>query len=140
MERIQQQASKHQVRHYRNPMGLAVRFSPEGDDGGQALYEIPKSCEGYPGVAHGGALATLLDEAMAYCLFRKDIYALTGHFEMRFKRPVPIEKEVAIHAKTTKARPPLYELKAIIEIDGLAAVSAQARFFEPDSGIAGVTH
>jgi acyl-coenzyme A thioesterase PaaI-like protein len=45
---------------------------------------------GGPGVAHGGLLATFLDELMGHLALAHRIPAVTASFEIRFLRPVPI--------------------------------------------------
>jgi acyl-coenzyme A thioesterase PaaI-like protein len=54
-----------------NPMGLALRYSPQPDRSVAANFLGNCALEGYSGLLHGGVIAALLDGAMTNCLFAR---------------------------------------------------------------------
>ena len=46
--------------------------------------------QGWDGIAHGGIVATLLDEVMAWALASHGAWAVTAKLEIEYKRPIPI--------------------------------------------------
>jgi uncharacterized protein (TIGR00369 family) len=72
-----------------NPHGLRLRFDRDGD-GVRAPFTPRPVDEGYDGVVHGGIVATLLDEAMAWSCYAQDAWVVTATIEVRFRRPVAV--------------------------------------------------
>jgi acyl dehydratase len=58
---------------------------------------IPARFQGWDEIAHGGIVATILDEVMAWALVDTDNWGLTARMSVDFKRPVPLAR--AIHAE-----------------------------------------
>jgi acyl-coenzyme A thioesterase PaaI-like protein len=56
--------------------------------------ELPERFEGWDGIAHGGIVATILDEVMAWALIDQDAWGLTARMTVAFKRPVAIGRRV----------------------------------------------
>ncbi|MGI8484109.1 MAG: PaaI family thioesterase [Thermomicrobiales bacterium] len=84
---------------------LEFRMNPTGD-GVWARFLPSVRFEGYEGVIHGGIVATLLDEVMAWSLYRDDIWAVTGQMSVRFRKPMMVgETILAIgHIGTRRGR------------------------------------
>jgi acyl-coenzyme A thioesterase PaaI-like protein len=72
-----------------NPHGLHMHFY-QHDGGVMAPFTPERRHEGYTGVVHGGIITTVLDEVMAWALYAKDIWAVTGDIRVRFRRPVAV--------------------------------------------------
>jgi len=73
-----------------NPVGLRLRFLRRGDTV-LARYAIPERFHGAPGIAHGGIVATLLDEvSCATVFFLHDRAVVTGELAVRYARPCPV--------------------------------------------------
>lgn len=53
-------------------------------------------CQGAPGLAHGGAVFTILDEAMGGACWMSGLKVMTGRASIHYKKPVPLG--VAIQA------------------------------------------
>lgn len=74
-----------------NPHGLRLRFGLVDDGAGVWAAFTPRpEDEGYGGIVHGGIVATLLDEAMAWALSARGVWAMTAKIEVRFRRPVAV--------------------------------------------------
>jgi uncharacterized protein (TIGR00369 family) len=53
---------------------------------------------GPPGYAHGGIIATILDEAMAKLNKLHGVIAVTGHLAVDYLRPVPLGQPIRMEA------------------------------------------
>ena len=81
-----------------NPYGLHLRFSQ--DAGLVTSSFVPERWhEGWEHIVHGGILASVLDEAMAYTLFFTGILAMTAKLEIRYKLPVYRGDKLDIEAR-----------------------------------------
>ena len=49
-------------------------------------------------MAHGGVVATALDEAMSLCVHQQSL-AFTAHFEMDLRGPAPLDRPVELEAR-----------------------------------------
>ena len=68
--------------------------------------------EGWAGIAHGGIIATLADEAMAWSLFSDDQLGLTARLSIEFRRPAPLERSLRAEGWITDKRRLRYETAA----------------------------
>jgi len=78
-----------------NPKGLKLSFRLE-EGRAVALFSPQPEHQGWPGVMHGGLVATLLDEAMGWALAALGIWAVTGKLEFRLRRPVPLDRPLQV--------------------------------------------
>jgi acyl-coenzyme A thioesterase PaaI-like protein len=80
-----------------NPVGLHLAFYENHDsDPKQVRAEIviPGAYQGYPGVAHGGVLAAILDEVAGRAVLidgSADDLMMTLKMELRYRLPTPTE-------------------------------------------------
>ena len=86
-----------------NPRGLHMHFSVEGDRA-TAEFAIPDYLQGFPGQAHGGAVATMLDEAMGWAVYGQGIWAMTAKLTVRFRDSVPLGEPLAVSGWVTRDR------------------------------------
>ena len=62
-----------------------------------ARWTPPPHVAGYGRMLHGGAIATLLDEAMGWALWGLEgRFGVTQHLDVRFQRPILVGKEATI--------------------------------------------
>ncbi len=109
-----------------NPIGLKLSFHFEGDDYVTSL-QIRPEYQGWAGIVHGGLLATALDETMARLLWEREINAITGRLEVRYRRPVAIGEQLQLRGRITRRRPPVVETEAwAIAADGAVVAEAKA--------------
>ena len=81
--------------------GLNLSFFRNGDEI-HSLYSIPDRFHGAPGVAHGGIVATLIDEvSCATVFFSTDTGVVTGELTVRYLKPCPVERELLTRGKIT---------------------------------------
>jgi uncharacterized protein (TIGR00369 family) len=83
-----------------NQAGLGLKFYADQDGLVLCRFTLEKRFEGPPGYAHGGIIATLLDEAMSKANRRRGVYAMTRHMEVEFLRPVPLGVELLLEGRS----------------------------------------
>lgn len=107
-----------------NPIGLKLEMYADSATGGVVCdYTIPKKYEGYPGVAHGGIVATLLDEVISrvYMVADHNRFMYTAKLTIRLRKHVPVGQ-------------PLHMIGNFIQDKGRTA-EAEAKIFGPDGDL-----
>jgi acyl-coenzyme A thioesterase PaaI-like protein len=72
-----------------NAHGLHLRLHVAGETCWTELTLVP-DFQGWEGIAHGGIVATILDEVMAWALASQDAWGYTAKMSIAYRRPVPI--------------------------------------------------
>jgi uncharacterized protein (TIGR00369 family) len=74
-----------------NPFGLRLHFFDNGADEVVSEFTIDPNHQGYPGVAHGGVVAAILDEAGGRTVMIGDPmrFFMTAKMEIKYRQPVP---------------------------------------------------
>jgi uncharacterized protein (TIGR00369 family) len=80
-----------------NEHGMRLKFSLD-EAARQAVcqFKLSRRYTGPPGHAHGGIIATILDEAMGKVNKFRNVLALTSAMEIRYLRPVPLGKPLTV--------------------------------------------
>jgi len=69
-----------------NPVGLRMTFAEAGPERLRSEFEIGTDYAGIGDIVHGGIAATVLDEVMAWCLYRyRHGPHVTGSMEVRYR-------------------------------------------------------
>jgi uncharacterized protein (TIGR00369 family) len=114
-----------------NPAGLHARFF-ELDTGEVAGVFTPREeHQGYPGRLHGGLASTILDETIgrAINVSDPDAWGVTVELTVRYRKPVPLDREVRATARITKDGGRLFEGTGEIRLpDGTVAVEASGKY------------
>jgi len=72
-----------------NPEGMRLKFTyDEERDCFVCRFRLGKRYTGPPGHAHGGIIATILDEAMGKVNKLRHVVALTSHITVDYLKPV----------------------------------------------------
>jgi uncharacterized protein (TIGR00369 family) len=89
-----------------NPFGLQLRFYDDGADEVWADFVIQPNHQGFPGVAHGGIVAAILDEVGSRVMMIGDGMRLgmTAKLDIRYRQPVPIEQPLRAVARRVRDR------------------------------------
>jgi acyl-coenzyme A thioesterase PaaI-like protein len=113
-----------------NADGLRMRFRREGTRV-HARHRIPDRFHGAPGVAHGGIVATMLDEvSCAAAVFVADRFVVTGELVVRYERPVPVETPVELDAEiVAQAHPRYAEIAARVRQGDVILARSTGKFF-----------
>ena len=76
-----------------NETGLQLKFKfSQETERFVCKFKLPARFEGPPSHAHGGIIATILDEAMGKVSKLRNIIAVTGQMSITYIRPVPLYK------------------------------------------------
>jgi uncharacterized protein (TIGR00369 family) len=79
-----------------NPVGLHLKFFIDEEGRVLCRFRLSAQFQGPPGHAHGGIIATLLDEAMSKANRRRNITAMTRHMSIDYLRPVPLQSDLLL--------------------------------------------
>ena len=99
-----------------NPYGLKLDFRIEGD-AFVTETTLAREYQSYTGVAHGGIVSTLLDEAMGGYLVALGEKAVTGRLSVRYRHPTPIGERLRIEGKIEARRAHIVKMKAIVALE-----------------------
>jgi len=80
-----------------NPTGMKLKFySDEEARRTICEFKLTKRYQGPPGHAHGGIIATILDEAMGKVNKFRNVVALTKKMEVEYLKPVPLGRPLKV--------------------------------------------
>jgi acyl-coenzyme A thioesterase PaaI-like protein len=102
-----------------NPGGLRLPAPErEGLTDYAATFRFDDRHQGGPGIAHGGLVAAALDEAAGLLATWYAFPTVTARMFTRFRRPVPINTDLALTARIDDARGRRVHTTAAISQDG----------------------
>ena len=87
----------------RNGSGLGLIFHQEGDDV-VTEFIADERYQGFPGVIHGGIVATVLDETLERIGTLQGRWLMTGRLEVRYRRAAPINRRLRVAARVASSR------------------------------------
>ena len=91
-----------------NPIGLHLHIYETESGTVESTYLAPDHFQGYPGVLHGGIVAAIVDEIAGRSLMGSDPmnprFMFTAKMEVKYRKNVPIGKELKIIGKAGKVR------------------------------------
>jgi acyl-coenzyme A thioesterase PaaI-like protein len=108
--------------------GLGVHFAARPDSSVEATVSCPASWEGYPGLVHGGIIASLLDGAMTNALFARGTVAVTAEAKIRYWHPLPLGRSATVLGAVAQCEPPLYIAEARITSSEGVHATCTAKF------------
>jgi acyl-coenzyme A thioesterase PaaI-like protein len=114
-----------------NLHGLQLVLNHDLDGNGVwATFTPDLRFEGYGGMVHGGIISTVLDEVMAWSLYRIGAWGVTAEMNVRFRKPVRIGEETRATGRIIEDRGRVFSMGADIRraADGVLLADATARF------------
>ena len=78
-----------------NTEGLRLVFTP-GPEGSVAEYTVEDRFQSWMGMAHGGMVALMLDEAVGWAAWHAGHPGVTGRLQVAFRRPLKLRETVKI--------------------------------------------
>ena len=113
-----------------NPFGLGLSFYVDENGDTVANVILREEYQGYPGIAHGGILATILDETSGRALMmvtENDPFWVTAKLELRYRHPTPTETPLTVVGWVVRQRSRSAEVAGEIRLpDGTVTVEATA--------------
>ncbi|HYM50072.1 MAG TPA: PaaI family thioesterase [Candidatus Limnocylindrales bacterium] len=119
----------------RNPQGLQLRFRRSGD---RILAEFTpgEQYQGFPGVLHGGVVATLLDETLSRTGALRGEWLMTGKLDIRYRRPAPIGSPLRVWGEIVLGRTGAVMAQGALELeDGTVVADARGTFVSLPPGV-----
>lgn len=117
-----------------NPEGLGLKFRLS--DSGKSFvcrFRLSKRYTGPPGHAHGGIIATILDEAMGKVNKLRNAVALTSEMTVRYLKPVPLGTFLIAEGHEKSVRGRVHTNVAEIRTeDGRVLATSIGKFIEID--------
>lgn len=129
-----------------NPAGLHITFfetespSPGEPVETRAEITVPRQYQGYPGIVHGGIIATMLDEVASRTVFRGNPlrFVVTAKMNVRYRKPVPVESPLKLRGWVIEDRGKVVEVGGeITNAAGVVLADASATLVEVDPGFFG---
>jgi uncharacterized protein (TIGR00369 family) len=110
-----------------NPKGFGVTWYASEDGTINGNITLTESHQGPPNLAHGGASAALLDEAMGAAVWYKGHSVVVVNLNLDYLKPVPLNQEIEVIGRVAEVGEDGKVIKANGEIrlpDGEVAVKA----------------
>lgn len=112
----------------RNPIGLHLsRQARRVDDDIVIDVSLGPFFAGYPGIAHGGVIATMLDEAIGMHAFGVlGVEAPTAQLNISYRAPVPTETPIQVRGRGTREGRRVHSTAEVTDVAGTVLASAEA--------------
>ncbi len=116
-----------------NSNSRALKLAIMWDEAGQSVripFEPDQSWCGYSNVVHGGLIASVLDEGMAWVVKQKSgAWAFTADFHLRYKKALePFKKYVVVARAEGPAGRKITAAAEILDEEGQVTATAEAVF------------
>jgi len=110
-----------------NPFGLKMDFEFL-DDRVISTVVLDKKFQGFKDILHGGIVALLLDEIMAWSVYKRGIKCATAKLELRLKKPVYTNVPVRVEGMVERKIKNTFVCRAFLCQDGIIKAEAKAIF------------
>ena len=100
-----------------NPAGLHLRFYQTAPEEVTTYITVPEQFQGFPGVVHGGIVASMLDEAAGRCLMGTEDqprFMFTAKLEVRYRQNVPVGQPLRIVGRSVRNKARMAECQSFI--------------------------
>jgi uncharacterized protein (TIGR00369 family) len=112
-------------------IGLKLTFAAAQDKSVTSRVVVESRFQGWRGVVHGGVVAMLLDEAMAYAAGAHGVIGVTGEMKMRFRNAVPVGAPLLLRGNVLWRRRGVLGIEASVSDEsGRLLASATGSFVE----------
>jgi len=97
-----------------NPDGLRMVFAP-GPEGSVCEFAVPPRFQSWAGMAHGGIVSLMLDEAVGWAAWHAGHPGVTGRLAVSLRRPLRLGERVRVVGRVERMRRTLVYCNAIVE-------------------------
>ena len=116
----------------KNVVGLKAAFHELENGELVALFTPGVELQGYPGLLHGGITTAILDETIGRAIMighPTDMWGVTVGVQVRFRRPIPLCRELRAVGRVTKDARRFFEGSGELYLpDGQVAAEATGRY------------
>lgn len=113
-----------------NPIGMKLDFKVR-EGRSETSVSIPDTFQGWNGVAHGGIVSALLDEAMFYALASLGWSGMTAEITVRFIAPVPLREALRLEGEVEARRGRFGRAAAWLRQGEKTLAEARGKFLTP---------
>lgn len=117
-----------------NALGIKARFFETTTKELIALFTLRNQHQSYPGIAHGGISATVLDEVIGRAIMidhDHQTFGMTLDLQVRYRKPVPLDVELKVVARIDADKGRLFEGSGELYLpDGSVAVAAHGKYMK----------
>lgn len=111
-----------------NPIGMQLQIEL-GEGTARTEWTPGHDYAGWEDKVHGGLLATLLDEVMAWAPSSYDSWAVTAEMNIRYRSPADPGERLIATAQVTERRRRIYQVHGEVHgADGRLVAEADGRF------------
>lgn len=114
-----------------NPASLKLRMRV-ADGRVFGTVQLDRRHEGAPGFAHGGAVATVLDDALGTVLIVLERPAVTAHLAVDYRAPVLLGRRLSVEAWAESIDGRKLHLAAVLRDGEVVVAESQAMFVAVD--------
>lgn len=91
-----------------NPLGLKLEFYYDDEGRVTCEYVVGDCYQGYPGVTHGGIVASMIDEVLGRVHMGSDMenprFMYTAKLTVNYRKPVPTGKTIKLVGESVKSK------------------------------------
>jgi acyl-coenzyme A thioesterase PaaI-like protein len=113
-----------------NLFGLQLELEPDGERAARGRFFVKQDHQGPPGYAHGGIMATALDEAMSLLAHSVGEYPLTASLSIKLKAPAPVGTFVEVSAEVEAVEGRRLTLRSTASNEGVVLAEGAATCVE----------
>ena len=111
-----------------NPIGLGLHIEL-GDGTARTEWTVGDDHVGWSDKAHGGIVATLLDEVMAWACASSDAWAVTAEMTVRFRSPASPGERLLASGRVVERRRRIYDVTGEVRTaDGRLVAEGSGRY------------
>jgi acyl-coenzyme A thioesterase PaaI-like protein len=118
----------------KNNLGLKAHFYELENKELVGIFKPIEEHQGYPGRLHGGIISAILDETIGRAImidYEEDVWFVTVEFNVRFKKPVPLDREIKVEARIERETSRIYEGSGEIKLkSGEVAADAYGKYMK----------
>lgn len=115
-----------------NPCGMGLRLHADGDRvRGDVIFDHRH--EGAPGIAHGGAIATVLDDTLGLLLVVLGTPAVTANLSIDYRAPVLLREPLYVVGWCTERHERKLSFQARLQNKDMIVADATALFLTVDT-------
>ncbi len=118
----------------KNDLGLKSAFYELENQELLAIFTPDVHHQSYPGRLHGGIASSILDESMGRAIMigdRGDVWGVTVDLEIRFKMPVPLNRQLRIVSRVVSENKRFFVGSGELLLpDGSVAVAGRGKYLK----------
>ena len=118
----------------KNSFGLHTAYYELDNNELLAVFRPRAEHQSYPGRLHGGIISTILDETIGRAIMMHsvdEVWGVTVDLQIRFKKPVPLDKELKVVGRITKDGTRFFEGSGeLLLADGTVAAEGHGRYLK----------